>query len=142
MIITKYFNFLSLRYISNLSILGLLLSYYMNAFDVFFIFIPLVIVNFIIIHIIEIWNYDDFINGVLDKIYPDKKERYDYAPKFIFINLGHLNFLEKKIVKYKNFYSTVIKRSNRVKYTVVKQYSQTVGNKTTKATPLTPHTDT
>ena len=85
--ITKYFNFLSLRYISNLSIIALLLSYYMNAFDIFLIFIPLVIVNFIIIHIIEIWNYDKFITGILKNIYPNKKERYENAPQFIIINL-------------------------------------------------------
>ena len=59
-------NLLSLRYISNLSIIVTILSYYMNAFDVLFIFIPLLFVNLIIITLLQIFNYDDLMDSLLD----------------------------------------------------------------------------
>lgn len=56
---------LSLRYISDLSIIGLFLSYYTNANHIFFIFAPLVIVNFIVISIVQIFNFDELIDRLL-----------------------------------------------------------------------------
>jgi hypothetical protein len=58
---------LTFRYLSNLSIIVTILSYYMNAFDIFFIFAPLVFVNMILIIIVQILNYDEFIEGILGK---------------------------------------------------------------------------
>lgn len=82
---------LTFRYISNISILLCILSYYMDAIDVFLIFIPLVIVNCILILLIIINDYDSFIKCMLGKIYPNKKDRDSQSYLFIlFIILYHI----------------------------------------------------
>ena len=90
-------NLLSLRYISNLSIIVTILSYYMNAFDVLFIFIPLLFVNLIIITLLQIFNYDDLMDSLLDnsslvgsneKDEPNTKNKYILYS--IFLTLLHL----------------------------------------------------
>jgi hypothetical protein len=84
-------SFLSFRYLSNVSIIVCFLSYYMGAYEVFLTFIPLVIVNFIVINIVQIFNFDELIIGTLGKILPNNKDRYANTPRFVILNeLWHL----------------------------------------------------
>jgi len=76
---------LTFRYLSNLSIIVTILSYYMNAFDIFFIFAPLVFVNMILIIIVQILNYDEFIEGILGKNKENNSTSF-----VIFLNLWHI----------------------------------------------------
>ena len=82
---------LSFRYISNLSIFVSIIAYYTNAYDIFFHFIPLVIVNFIIIMFMQFYNLDEFIKGLLNDRLLDKKNRDEVKPQIVlFITLWHL----------------------------------------------------
>jgi hypothetical protein len=90
---------LSFHYISNLSIIVLIISYYMNAYELFFIFAPLVIVNFILIIYLMFNNLDDLMNALLLTYLPYKLEgtrnRDIYINKYkfefiIFIIVWHL----------------------------------------------------
>jgi hypothetical protein len=89
----KYYinTFLSFRYLSNISIIVCFLSYYMRAYEIFLTFIPLVIVNFIVINIVQIFNFDELIEGTIGKVLPDKKDRDSALPQFVFFNsIWHL----------------------------------------------------
>ena len=82
---------LTFKYISNLSIIVCILSYYMNAFDLFFIFMPLVIVNLLIIVLMQICDFDKLMFGLLGKSIPNKMQRDMIIPKFTLIfNIWHL----------------------------------------------------
>ena len=82
---------LTFKYISNLSIIVCILSYYMNAFDLFFIFMPLVIVNLLIIVLMQICDFDKLMIGLLSKTIPNKMQRDMIIPKFALIfNIWHL----------------------------------------------------
>lgn len=82
---------LTFKYISNLSIIVCILSYYMNAFDLFFVFMPLVIVNLLVIMLIQICDYDKLMYGLLGKSIPNKEQRDMIIPKFsLFLNLWHI----------------------------------------------------
>ena len=84
-------SMLSFRFISNLSIICCILAYYMNANPIFFIFAPLLIVNFIVISIILFTNADDFINNILQKYLINKEDIDKYKVQIIvFIILWHL----------------------------------------------------
>ena len=52
---------LTFKFISNLSIIICFLAYYMNAVDIVFILAPLIIVNFLVITLILIFDYDAFM---------------------------------------------------------------------------------
>ena len=81
---------LTFRYISNLSIIVCILAYYMEAFDIFFIFAPLVFVNLFVIVLILINDFDALLTGILSKILPDKKARDKQSYLFgLFIILWH-----------------------------------------------------
>jgi hypothetical protein len=81
---------LTFRYISNLSIIVCILSYYMEALDIFFIFAPLVFVNLFVIVLILINDFDALITGILSKILPEKKDRDKQSYLFgLFIILWH-----------------------------------------------------
>ena len=54
-------SMISFRFISNLTIIISIIAYYMNAYEILFIFSPLLIVNFILIICILFTNLDDFI---------------------------------------------------------------------------------
>ena len=83
-------SMLSFKYISNLSIIVTIIAYYMNAYDLFFIFSPLIIVNFILISWILFTNLDDFMKTILENYLPTKTERENYKIQFIlFIILWH-----------------------------------------------------
>ena len=84
-------SMLSFKYISNLSIIITIIAYYMNAYELFFIFSPLIIVNFILISCILFTNLDDFMKTLLEKYLPTKIERENYKIQFIiFIIVWHL----------------------------------------------------
>ena len=68
-------SMLSFKFISNLSIIITIIAYYMNAYELFFIFSPLIIVNFILISLILFTNLDDFMKTILEKYLPTKMER-------------------------------------------------------------------
>ena len=77
---------LSFRYVSNLSIIVSIFAYYMNALELFFIFMPLVIVNFIVIILVQIFNFNDLMLGLLQKELPNKADRDKAIPKFTLFN--------------------------------------------------------
>ena len=83
---------LSFCYISNFSIFVSILAYYTNAYDIFFHFIPLLIVNFIIFIFIELYNLDELLSmDIIKNILPEKKDRDEIKPKFVlFATLWHL----------------------------------------------------
>jgi hypothetical protein len=73
---------LTFKYLSNLSIILSILAYYMNAFDIFFILMPLVIVNFLVIAIAQIFNFNELMLGLLEKELPNEQDRDKAIPKF------------------------------------------------------------
>ena len=82
---------ISFRFISNLTIIISIIAYYMNAYEILFIFSPLLIVNFILIICILFTNLDDFMKTILEKYLPSKNNRDNYKLLFIiFIILWHL----------------------------------------------------
>ena len=82
---------LSFRFISNLSIFVSIIAYYTNAYDIFFHFIPLLIVNFIIIMFMQFYNLDELIKGLLNNRLLDKKYSDEIKPQIVlFITLWHL----------------------------------------------------
>lgn len=85
-IIKSIFTF---RFISNLSIFVSIIAYYTNAYDIFFHFIPLLIVNFIIIMFMQFYNLDELISIIKNRL-PDKKDRDELKPQIVlFITLWH-----------------------------------------------------
>jgi hypothetical protein len=84
-------SMISFRFISNLTIIISIIAYYMNAYEILFIFSPLLIVNFILIICILFTNLDDFMKTILEKYLPSKNNRDNYKLLFIiFIILWHL----------------------------------------------------
>ena len=84
-------SILSFRFISNLTIIVSIIAYYMNAYEVFFIVSPLMIVNFILITYILFTHLDNFMKTILEDYLPDKKERDTYKLQFVvLVILWHL----------------------------------------------------
>ena len=83
---------LSFRFLSNLSIFVSIIAYYTNAYDIFFHFAPLLIVNFIIIMFMQFYNLDELMEmNNLKNILPDKKDRDELKPQFVLlITLWHV----------------------------------------------------
>jgi hypothetical protein len=71
---------LSLKYISNASIIGLLITYYTQAYQLFLILIPIVITNFLVIMILQWYSSKELVIGILADNNPDIRT------KFIFLN--------------------------------------------------------
>ena len=78
---------ISFRYLSNLSIIGVIISYYTNAYEFFFIFAPLLITNAILNIILLICNLDELVNGAFGDILPDVKDRENIKFEFVMFNL-------------------------------------------------------
>ena len=55
---------LSFKYISNFSIIGCIIAYYTNAYQIFFILAPLLITNLIFTFILEWFNLDELVKSV------------------------------------------------------------------------------
>ena len=82
---------LTFRYISNISIIVCILAYYMNAYDVFFIFAPLIVVNLIIIILIQLCDKDKLLSAILGKTIPNEVERNKVIPTFLLLlNIWHI----------------------------------------------------
>lgn len=86
---------LSFRYISNFSIFIMILSYYMNAYDIFLLMIPLVITNFIVVMALQYFNIDELLVAVFDINSGDKEKDKKYLesvkPQFLLLNtLWHI----------------------------------------------------
>lgn len=77
---------ISFHYLSNLSIFGLIISYYTNAYEFFFIFAPLVITNAILNIILIMFNLDELIKGAFGEILPELKDRNKIKFEFILFN--------------------------------------------------------
>ena len=77
---------ISFRYLTNISFIVCMLAYYMNAIDIFFIFAPLVIVNFIMINIVQVFNFNELIIGLIGKEIPIKEDRDKVVPRFVLYN--------------------------------------------------------
>lgn len=71
---------LSFQYLSNFAIITSLLAYYTNAIIIFFITIPIIITNFIIIMLIQFYDYDELIKGIFTNITMD-----NYSKNIFFI---------------------------------------------------------
>lgn len=56
--------FLDVKYLSNLSILGLLITYYTNAYHGFMILLPLVITNFIVVLTLQWLDLDNYMKKI------------------------------------------------------------------------------
>jgi hypothetical protein len=80
-------SMISFRFISNLTIIISIIAYYMNAYEILFIFAPLLIVNFILISCILFTNLDDFMKTLLEKYLPSKTNRDNYKLLFIIFTI-------------------------------------------------------
>ena len=84
-------SMLTFRFISNLSIIVSIIAYYMNAYEILFIFSPLIIVNFILITYILFTNLDEFMKKIFEQYLEEKKDRDKYKLQLIiFVILWHL----------------------------------------------------
>jgi len=76
---------LSFKYISNATIITSLIAYYTNAYYIFFITIPLMITNMIIILLVQWFNMPELINGIFsNKIKNDSDNNVDFDDTSIF----------------------------------------------------------
>ena len=81
----------SFSFLTNIAIIVSILAYYMNAIEIFFIFAPLIIVNFITSNVVQLFNFDEFMLGLLQKELPNKEDRDKAIPKYAFFGfLWHL----------------------------------------------------
>ncbi len=80
---------LSFKYISNSSIIIAILAYCMNAYDVFFICIPLIITNFVLFVLLSVYDFDNYIHGVLATLNPniDLETINKYKNEFVLFNI-------------------------------------------------------
>jgi hypothetical protein len=82
---------LSFKYISNIAIITAVLSYYMNMMNIFFIMAPLIIVNYIVLSIIQIFELDELIKGLLgDYISNTTDYNFIYTEFMVLSTLWHL----------------------------------------------------
>lgn len=77
---------LSFRYISNLAIITAVISYYTNAYNVFFVMIPLVIANLIVILLVQWFDSDKLFHGVFKNKPLDIYLDSDDQGQFILLN--------------------------------------------------------
>ena len=78
---------ISFRYLSNLSIFAVIIAYYTNAYELFFIFAPLLITNAILNIILLVSNLDELVKGAFGEILPDEKDRNNIKFEFVIFNL-------------------------------------------------------
>lgn len=81
---------LSFRYISNIAIILGVLSFYMNMMDVYFLMVPLIIVNFIVLSIIQVFELDELIKGLLGDYLTIKDENVIYTEYMVLSILWQL----------------------------------------------------
>ena len=79
---------LSCKYISNISIYGLILSYYTQAYQIFLILVPIVITNFLVIVILQWYDSRKLVKHIL-KI--KDEEVNNYLMQYVLLNtLWHI----------------------------------------------------
>ena len=78
---------LSFRYISNISIVVAVLAYWMQAYEVFFICIPLIITNFVGFVLLTIFDLDKYMQGILGRVTNDLEVINSYKPHFVIFNI-------------------------------------------------------
>ncbi len=82
---------LSFKYISNIAIIIGVLSYYMNMMDIFFVMAPLIIVNYIVLSLIQVFELDELIKGLLgDYIINPTESSSIYTEFMVLSTLWHL----------------------------------------------------
>ena len=85
---------LSFKYISNFSIIGCIIAYYTNAYQIFFILAPLLITNLIFTFILEWFDLDELVKSVfaLQNRQQDAPQNLSYIKnQFVILNtLWHL----------------------------------------------------
>ena len=81
---------LSFKYISNFSIIGCIIAYYTNAYQIFFILAPLLINNLIFTFILEWFDLDELVKSVF--ALQDTPQNISYIKnQFVILNtLWHL----------------------------------------------------
>jgi hypothetical protein len=77
---------LSMKYMTNATILGSVIAYYTQAYWIFLISIPLLITNAIVITLVEWFNADELIVAVLDIPASQSGAIEATKPRFIFLN--------------------------------------------------------
>ena len=83
---------LSFRYLSNLSIFIAVIAYYSQAYSVFFVMVPLLIANLVVILVVQWFNSAELFNGVFnisnqnDHINPIDPIDSTNLTKFILLN--------------------------------------------------------
>jgi len=90
---------LSMKYITNATILAAVIGYYTQAYWIFLVSIPLLITNAIVISLVEWFNADELVAGVLDIPASHREVIEANKPRFIFLNtvwyiLGRDNLIE------------------------------------------------
>jgi len=63
---------ISMKYISNISIYGLLITYYTQAYSIFLILIPIVITNFLVMLVLEWFNSSELALALVNEKDKDK----------------------------------------------------------------------
>jgi len=77
---------LSMKYISNATILASVIGYYTQAYWIFLVSIPLLITNAIVNTLIEWFNADELISAVLEIPINNTKTIEENKTRFIFLN--------------------------------------------------------
>lgn len=82
---------LSMKYITNATILFAIVGYYTQAYNIFLVSIPLLITNAIVISLVQWFNANELVSAVLDVSsdtqYPNQKSLVEsQKTKFIFFN--------------------------------------------------------
>jgi len=77
---------LSMKYITNATILAAVIGYYTQAYWIFLVSIPLLITNAIVISLVEWFNADELVAGVLDIPASHREVIEANKPRFIFLN--------------------------------------------------------
>jgi hypothetical protein len=77
---------LDVKYLSNISILGLLITYYTNSYHGFMLFLPLVITNFIVVIILQWLDLDKYMK----KIFGDGNGESKSCNELAFVTLNTL----------------------------------------------------
>ena len=78
---------ITFKYLSNFSIIVAVLAYYMNAMPIFFVLAPLIIVNCIVIIMVQFFELDKLMTGILGEYIPDINERKTYNVQFVMLQL-------------------------------------------------------
>lgn len=77
---------LSFRYLSNLTIFIAVIAYYSQAYSVFFVMVPLLIANLVVILVVQWFNSAELFNGVFNISNLSRQNDSTDLTKFILLN--------------------------------------------------------